>query len=62
MGLGVGLASCVAPVFIAECARQDLRAALVTFNVSAALSCTHHLDLRAVWEGRCHALQRRTAG
>ena len=36
VGLGVGLASCAAPVFIAECARHDIRAALVTTNVRPA--------------------------
>ena len=33
VGLGVGLASCVAPVFISECAPSDVRAALVIGNV-----------------------------
>ena len=64
MGLGVGLASCVAPVFISECAPSDVRAALVIGNVfmitfgqfSAYLSDYAFAGLPGTWRWDCCSL------
>ena len=64
VGLGVGLASCVAPVFISESAPSDVRAALVVGNVfmitfgqfSAYLADYAFAGLPGTWRWGCCSL------